>query len=168
MGSCLERTEIPGRLLTYKQTTTFRAIPVLTEHSYWTCRPLRTHCSGSVDTSGLKHKHTKLIIMTFWFLIREQNAPLKKPPEFSRKSPVLCAFMVWPHPLNNFCSGSTAKSQLNGTVLGATCDVVWCPLHLITTAINPLSLFILTEPAPQSHAEDVLKGQHGVIKQDCL
>lgn len=106
-----------------KQTTTFRAIPVQTEHSYQTCRPLRTHCSGSVDTSGLKHKHTKLIIMTFWFLIREQNAPWMKPPEFSRKSPVLYAFMVWPHPLNNLCSSSTAKGV---TSKWNSAGYMWC------------------------------------------
>lgn len=40
-------------------------------------------CSGSVDTLDLKHKHRELIIMTFWFLIREQNALWMKPPMFS-------------------------------------------------------------------------------------
>lgn len=47
--------------------------------------------------------------MTFWFLIREQNALWMKPPMFSREPPALCAFMVWPHTFNNFCFGSTAS-----------------------------------------------------------
>lgn len=80
----------------------------------------------SIDTSELrKHKHRELITMAFWFLIREQNAQWMKPPEFSRKPPVLCAFMVWPHPFISFCS----KPQVKGTVL-ATCDVV----HLVPIA----------------------------------
>jgi len=35
-------------MLTYKQTT-FRAIPAQTEHSSWTCSPLRMRYSGSLN-----------------------------------------------------------------------------------------------------------------------
>lgn len=124
MGSCLERTEIPRWFLTYTVNKQQRSEPfqyrwnILTKLAgHW------EHTALAQFTSGLKHKHTKLIIMTFWFLIREQNALWMKPPEFSRKSPVLYAFMVWPHPLNNFCSSSTVKGV---TSKWYSAGYMWC------------------------------------------
>lgn len=79
----------------YKQTTTFRAIPVQTEHSYQTCRPLRTHCSGSVDTSELEHKHTKLIIMTFWFFNQRTKCTMDETTRvFQKVSCIICLYGV--------------------------------------------------------------------------
>lgn len=115
--------------LAYIQTTTFRAIPAQTEHSYRTCSPLRMRCSGSVDTSDLKHKHRELIIMTFWFLIREQNALWMKPPMFS-ESFLLCV-PLWCDLILSTTSASALLHSGLQSIKGVTskrnsAGWVWC------------------------------------------